>query len=237
MDFNNYNQPMAYGAQSASVSRVSAVLRRVYLLMTGGLLVTAVTALACASSQGFINLFMSNGWMMWALILVEFALVLGISGALNKLTSTAAALLFIAFAIVNGMTFWTLLYAFTSSSIAKTFFIAAGTFGAMAVYGLCTNRDLTRWGNLLIMALFGLIIATLVNLFFKSQGFDTIISFVGVLIFVGLTAWDNQQIKRMAMMAPEDTVWKLAVLGALNLYLDFINMFLYLLRFFGDSRD
>lgn len=237
MNFNDYNQPMAYGAQPASVSRVSAVLKRVYLLMTGGLLVTAVTALACASSQGFINFFMNNDWMMWALILVEFALVLGISGALNKLTSTAAALLFIAFAIVNGMTFWTLLYAFTLGSIAKTFFIAAGTFGAMAVYGLCTNRDLTRWGNLLIMALFGLIIATLVNLFFKSQGLDTIISFVGVLIFVGLTAWDNQQIKRMAMMAPEDTVWKLAVLGALNLYLDFINMFLYLLRFFGDSRD
>lgn len=239
MDYNNYN-PMdaAFQApQADSVSRVSAVMKRVYLLMTIGLLITAFTSYGCASSSSFITFFMNNSWMTWALLLAEFAIVIGVSSGINRLSSPMAALLFLTFAVINGMMFWSIYFTYTFGSIAKTFFITAFTFGAMSIYGFFTTRDLSRWGSILFMALIGLIIASLVNIFMKSGTLDWIVSGIGVLLFVGLTAWDTQQIKRMAVMAPADSIWKLATLGALSLYLDFINMFLYLLRFFGNSRD
>ena len=126
---------------------------------------------------------------------------------------------------------------YAPDSIAKTFFITAGVFGAMSIYGYSTSQDLTKWGSFLVMALIGLIIASLVNIFLHSSTMDWIISGAGVLIFIGLTAWDTQTIKRMAQAAPAESTGKLATIGALNLYLDFINLFLYLLRFFGNSRD
>lgn len=144
-----------------------------------------------------------------------------------------AALLFYVFAVVNGFVLTPVLLVYTSVSIAKTFFITAGVFGAMTVYGYCTSRDLTSWGSFLIMALFGLIIVSVVNMFLGSSGLDLIISCAGVLIFIGLTAWDTQKISRMAAIASADQAGKIATIGALSLYLDFINLFLYLLRFFG----
>ena len=212
-------------------------MKRVYVKMTLGLIVTALVSLFCASSTGYLTFLFNNRWFMWALVIAEFALVFGISGAINRMSSAVATALFYLFAAVNGAMLCTIFLAYSPGSIAKTFFINAGTFGAMSVYGYFTPIDLRRWGSFLFMALIGLIIASLVNIFMHSSTLDWIISIAGVIIFVGLTAWDTQQIKRMAMEMPGEHLGRLATLGALSLYLDFINLFLYLLRFFGNSRD
>lgn len=222
----------------SEVDRVaSGAMKKVYLKMTLGLLVTAFVSMWCAGSAAYLHFMFTNTWFMWVLFGAELLLVLGISAGINKLSSPAATALFYIFALVNGLALSPIFVAYTSESIAKTFFITAGTFGAMSVYGYFTNRDLTRWGTVLFMALIGLIIASVVNIFLHSDGLGWIISIAGVLIFVGLTAWDTQKIKQMAEMMPADQVGRIATLGALNLYLDFINLFLYLLRFFGNSRD
>ena len=231
--YDQYNQPPQY----VSGSLVSNVMKRVYLTMTLGLLITAFTSLFCASSYSVISFFVQNSWAMWVLVIAELGIVFGVSAGINRLSTGTAMALFILFAVINGLMLFPIFYAYTGESIAKTFFITAGTFGAMTIYGYCTNRDLSRWGSILFMALIGLIIASLVNIFVGSDTMGWIISIVGVLIFVGLTAWDTQQIKTMALTAPGAAAGRLAVLGALTLSLDFINMFLYLLRFFGDSRD
>lgn len=213
--------------------RVSQVMKRVYFKMFLALVVTALTALWVSNSPSLIP---SSSSTYIILAIVEIGLVLAISAAIGKMSSTTATLLFFLFAIVNGFTLSIIFLAYSPGSIAKTFFITAGTFGAMSVYGYFTNRDLTKIGSFLIFALFGLIIASLVNIFTHSTTLDWIISFAGVLIFLGLTAWDTQQVKRMAAAAPDDSISKVATLGALSLYLDFINLFLYLLRFFGDRN-
>lgn len=231
--YDQYNQPPQY----VSGSLVSNVMKHVYLTMTLGLLITAFTSLFCANSDSVITFFVQNSWAMWVLVIAELGIVFGVSAGINRLSTGTAMALFILFAVINGLMLFPMFYVYTRVSIAKTFFITAGTFGAMTIYGYCTNRDLSRWGSILFMALIGLIIASLVNIFVGSNTMGWIISVVGVLIFVGLTAWDTQQIKTMALTAPGAAAGRLAVLGALTLYLDFINMFLYLLRFFGDSRD
>ncbi len=235
--FNN-NQNYNNGYDSVALQRtVAGTMKRVYVKMTLGLIVTALVALFCSSSTGYLTFLFNNSWFMWALVIAEFALVFGISGAVNRMSSAAATALFYLFAAVNGAMLCTIFLAYSPGSIAKTFFITAGTFGAMSVYGYFTPNDLSRWGSFLFMALIGLIIASLVNIFMHSSTLDWIISIAGVIIFVGLTAWDTQQIKRMAMEMPGEHLGRLATLGALSLYLDFINLFLYLLRFFGNSRD
>lgn len=232
-DSQAYNA--AWGGQSLE-AHVSRVMKSVYFKMTLALVVTAFVSLFCSSSMSYLYWIAQHSWAMWVLVIAEFGIVIGVSAGINKLSSTTASLLFYLFAVINGLLLAPVFIVYTDTSIAKTFFITAGTFGAMSVYGYFTNRDLTKMGSILIMALFGLIIASLVNIFFHSQGLELVITYAGVLIFVGLTAWDTQQIKRMAQQAPADTAGRLATLGALNLYLDFINLFLYLLRIFGD-RD
>lgn len=221
----------------AVVAHTSQTMKRVYVKMTLALIVTAFVSMWCAGSQAFISFVFANRWAMWGLMLLELGLVIGISAGINKLSNTTASLLFYLFAVVNGAALSPIFIVYTGASLAKTFFITAGTFGAMSVYGYFTKSDLTSIGKILFMALIGLIIASLVNLFMHSSTLDWIISMFGVAIFVGLTAWDTQQIKRMAEEMPEAGVGRLATLGALSLYLDFINLFLYLLRFFGSSRD
>lgn len=216
---------------------VSAVMKRVYIKMTLAMVVTALVALFCANSFAYLNFMVTNSWAMWVLMLAEIGIVIGVSGAINRLTSPVASLLFYLFAVINGLMLAPIFVIYTGVSIAKTFFITAGTFGAMSVYGYFTSKDLTKIGSFLFMALIGLIICSLVNIFMKSDTMGWIISGAGVLIFIGLTAWDTQQIKRMAMASPGFSDGRLATLGALSLYLDFINLFLYLLRFFGSSRD
>ena len=231
---NNYSIPQF---EQSLAQRVSAVMKRVYFKMTLALLVTAFVSMWAAGSDMFLSFIFQNSWSMFALFGVEILLVIAISGAINRLSSAAATALFFLFAVVNGLALSPIFLAYTLTSIAKTFFITAGTFGAMSIYGYFTSNDLSKMGSILIMALFGLIIASIVNIFVNSDGLGWIISIVGVLIFVGLTAWDTQKIKNMAAMAPAGSEGRLATIGALSLYLDFINLFLYLLRFFGASRD
>lgn len=234
MNYNSY--PPEY-VPADFTTRVSATMKRVYVNMTLALVVTAFVSLWCSNSYAFLNFMVANRWAMWALLIAEVGLVLGISAGINKLSTATATLLFYIFAVVNGAALSPIFLAYTGASIAKTFFITAGTFGAMSVYGFVTKSDLSKIGSILFMALIGLIIASVVNMFAHSDTLQWIISIAGVMIFVGLTAWDTQQIKRMAEQMPAAGVGRLAVLGALSLYLDFINLFLYLLRFFGSSRD
>ncbi len=230
----NYN----YSTTPLSVDTyVSSVMKRVYLKMTLGLVVSALVAMFCAGSVGYLQFIANNSWAMWVLLFAELGLVIGISGGINKLSSATASALFYIYAVVNGLALAPIFIVFTGVSIAKTFFITAGTFGGMCAYGYLTSRDLSRFGSFMFMALIGVIIASLVNIFLHSSTMDWIISIAGVAIFIGLTAWDTQQIKRMAALNPSFSAGRIATLGALTLYLDFINLFLYLLRFFGSSRD
>lgn len=231
----NYNQ---YGQQTGQLAAtVSSVMKRVYLKMTLGLIATAVTALAAATSAGYMSFLIGHGWFMWVLIIAWFGVGIGLQGAITKISSGVATLMFYAFAVLNGLMLCTLFYAYSPEAIVKTFFITAATFGAMTIYGYCTSSDLTRFGNFLFYALIGVIIASVVNIFMRSSGLDWIISIVGVLVFIGLTAWDTQQIKRIVAVTPAGMLSRMATLGALNLYLDFVNLFLFLLRIFGGNRN
>lgn len=213
-----------------------ALMRKVYVWMTLALVLTGITAYGVASSPSLMMTIIQTPAIMWGLIIAELAIVIAISAAINRLSLTTATLLFVLYSVLNGATLSLIFAVYTMSSIANVFFITAGSFGVMAAYGYFTKRDLSSWGKLLLMALIGLIIATLVNVFLvKSSGFDLILSYAGVLIFVGLTAYDTQKIKQMLAMQTDmgEGAQKVALLGALSLYLDFINLFLYLLRIFG----
>lgn len=213
-----------------------ALMRKVYVWMTLALVLTGITAFGVASSPGLMMTIFQTPAIMWGLIITELIIVIAISAAINRLSLTTATLLFVLYSVLNGATLSLIFAVYTMSSIANVFFITAGTFGVMAAYGYFTKRDLSSWGKFLLMALIGLIIATLVNVFLvKSSGFDLILSYAGVLIFVGLTAYDTQKIKQMLAMQTDmgEGAQKVALLGALSLYLDFINLFLYLLRIFG----
>lgn len=231
-----YNMPQYGGTDFSLTQRVSAVMKNVFVRMTIGLLVTAFVALI-AYSQGFLMFMAQKPLIMFGLLAAEIGLVIAISAGISRMKSSTALMLFILFAVINGLTLCPIFAIYTGASIAKTFFICAGTFGAMSVYGYTTKSDLSRMGSILFMALIGLIICTVVNLIWPSSGLHWIISLAGVAIFIGLTAWDTQKIKQMAEVMPASSINHLATLGALSLYLDFINLFLYLLRFFGSSRD
>ena len=216
-----------------------ALMRKVFVWMTLALAITGLTAYGVATSPTILSLIFSSKVTFFGLIIAEFALVFAISGAINRLSLSTATLLFILYSVVNGATLSTIFFAFSVATIGKVFFITAGTFGAMALVGYTTKTDLTSMGKLLFMALLGIIIASVVNMFVASSGLDLILSYVGVLVFVGLTAYDTQKIKQMCQSAPDagESAQKLALIGALSLYLDFINLFLYLLRIFGNNRD
>ena len=222
---------------TATSSVLSTVMRKVYVRMFLALVVTAFTALYVASSPALLTTILGSRAIFFGLIIAELAVVFVISGMLHKLSTVTATLLFYLYAILNGVVFSSIFVVYELGSIAYTFFITAGVFGAMSVYGLVTKNDMTRFGSYCVMALFGLIIATVVNIFVASSTLDWIISFVGVALFIGLTAWDTQKIKNAAYEVEPSQMGKLATIGALSLYLDFINLFLYLLRFFGRSND
>ena len=211
------------------------LMRKVYVWMTLALVITGITAYGVANSPGILQAIYTNKILFFGMIIAEFALVIGVSAAINKLSLATATLMFILYSVINGALMSYIFLAYTASSVATVFFITAGTFAAMAVVGDTTKTDLSSMGKYLFMALIGLIIATVVNLFVKSDGMTLILSYIGVLVFVGLTAWDSQKIKQMLLQAPDagEGAQKLALLGALTLYLDFINLFIYLLRIFG----
>ncbi len=222
---------------TTGTSVLSLVMRKVYVRMFFALVVTALTALYVASSPTILATILGSRAIFFGLMIAELAVVFVVSGMLHKLSTTTAVLLFYLYAILNGVVFSSIFVVYELGSIAYTFFITAGVFGAMSVYGLVTKNDMTKFGSYCIMALFGLIIATIVNIFVASSTLDWIISLVGVALFIGLTAWDTQKIKNAAYMTEPSQMGKLATIGALSLYLDFINLFLYLLRFFGRSND
>lgn len=231
---NNYSNN--YSAQALD-TRTSQIMKKVYVKMFLGLLVTALVSWGIAAyQQNFLYYLVQNRWLYWGLFILEIILVLAISSSVRRMKPAVATALFYLFAIVNGAALSLIFVAYSLPSIFKTFLITAGTFGAMSVYGYFTEKDLTKIGTFLRMALWGLIICLVVNLFWANSTLDWIISIAGVLIFIGLTAWDTQQIKNMAEQAPGEAVGSLATIGALTLYLDFINLFIYLLRFFGNRN-
>lgn len=214
------------------------ILSFTYGWMFLALSLTGFISLAIAHFSPLTDLIETNMKLFFVLVIAELVLVFYLSAMINRMSLFSAALCFILYSILNGVTIAPIFLIYTQSSIASTFFITGGTFAAMSLYGFFTKQDLTKWGNILIMALIGLIIATIVNIFIASSSIYWITSFAGVLIFVGLTAFDTQKIKEMNMSGISDleSNQKLAIIGALTLYLDFINLFLYLLRFFGKER-
>lgn len=223
----------------ASKTAQTALFRSVYLWMTLALVITGFVAMYVAKSYTLIEMIAQNSIMFWGLLIAEVALVMYMSARIHRISFTTATLLFIAYSILNGVTLSILFLVYTLSSIATTFFITAGTFGAMALFGYVTKKDLTRIGSLCGMAVIGLIIAMVVNMFLHNSMMDLIISCIGVLVFVGLTAYDSQKIKRMLTgddIEVNETTQKIALMGALTLYLDFINLFIYLLRLFGERK-
>jgi len=236
MNYNELDFNLSNRERELSMSAAFPVLmRKVYVWMTLALALTGFTAYGVATSPGIITALYSNSILLWGLVIAEFAIVFGVSAAINRLSLTTATLLFVLYSVINGALFSSIFLVYTMSSIASVFFITAGTFGVMALVGYTTKKDLSSMGKILFMALIGIIIATIVNIFLKSSGLEMIVSYLGVLIFVGLTAYDTQKIKNMLLMAPDvsEASQKIALLGALNLYLDFINLFIYLLRIFG----
>ena len=240
MNYNDFH----YGAVSQNrdlemQAAFPVLMRKVYTWMTLALVLTGFTAYGVATSPGILTALFSNSALMWGLVIAEFALVFGISAAINRLSLATATLMFVAYSVINGALLSFIFLAYTMESVTSVFFITAATFAVMAVFGYTTKKDLTSIGRMLFMALIGIIIATLVNMFIGSSGLNMIISYVGVLIFIGLTAYDSQKIKEMLAMSGStgEAGQKLALLGALTLYLDFINLFIYLLRIFGQKRD
>jgi hypothetical protein len=205
--------------------------------MALALAVTGLTAWWVATTPSVLQAIYSSRAVMWILLIAEFGLVFAISGAIQRISSSTARLLFFVYAVVNGLTLSFIFLVYTSTSIATTFFITAGTFALMSIFGYVTKSDLTRAGNMLFMVLIGVVLASLVNIFLKSSTLGWIITIAGIIVFVGLVAYDTQKIKQFAQAAYDpETGRKLAVIGALSLYLDFINLFLLLLNLFGGGR-
>ena len=217
----------------------NTLFQQVYGWMAGGLALTGLIAWYVSQSDALLSLVFGNQIVFFGLIIAELALVFGLSWGLTRMTATMATGAFLLYAALNGVTMAFIFLVYTNESIASTFLVTAGTFGAISMYGYTTKRDLTSWGTYLFMALIGLILASLVNLFLQSSAIYWITTYAGVLIFVGLTAYDTQKIKELsARIDARDTenFQKMAIMGALRLYLDFINLFLYLLRILGKRR-
>lgn len=240
MDYNNYQspqQPPSFLESSAVQTQTNSILKRVYVRMFIGLLISAFVSLGVASSAEAINFIFGNRVVFWIMLIAMFAMAFIIPARLYKMRSGTVLLLFFLFSALMGAWLAPIFIYYKLGTIVYTFFITAGTFGAMSVYGYFTKSNLDKMGTFLIMALFGIIILSLVNIFLKSSSMEWIISIVGLLIFIGLTAFDTQQVKRLAASNPEPQLAdKLATMGAMNLYLDFINLFLFILRIFG-GRD
>ncbi len=221
--------------------QVNAFVRGVYNWMAIGLGLTALTAFFVAGSETLLRLIFGNPVVFFGLIIGELALVWSLAARVHRMQAGTATNLFILYAVLNGATLSVIFLRYTMSSIASTFVVCAATFLAMSIYGWTTKKDLTSWGSFLFMGLIGIIIASLVNIFVRSSAMAMIISYVGVLIFVGLTAYDTQKIKAMAMAQPAGldaaVIRKGSILGALTLYLDFVNLFLMLIHILGGSRD
>jgi len=221
----------------ATAERVTAFLRAVYGWMCAGLVVTGVVAWLVASSPALLQVLLGNYLLVIGLFIGQLALVFFLSARAHTLAPSTATAVFLGYAALTGITLSVLVLAYTGASIATTFMVTAGMFGALAFYGTTTSRSLAGVGQFMFMGLIGLILASIVGLFWHSDALQFLISVVGVIVFTGLTAWDAQRLKQMALEIPRDRVGSYAIVGALALYLDFLNLFLFLLRFLGDRRE
>jgi len=232
----SWNQP-SYADVTVSDERVGAFLSKVYGWMFAGLLITSGTAVAVASSPTLIETLILNRFLIMLLFFGQLGLVIFLSARVHKMEPVTAAALFILYSAMVGVTTSVILLVYTAASIASTFIITAGMFGAMALFGTVTKRSLAGWGQFLFMGLIGLILAMIVGIFWQNDALQFVISVVGVVVFTGLTAWDAQRLKQMAVVLPDGRTGTYAVVGALSLYLDFINLFFFLLRLMGGRRN
>jgi FtsH-binding integral membrane protein len=219
-------------------NNITIYLTRVYNWMALALFITGLVAYYAATSEQVKNLIFTSKFIFYGLIIGELLLVVYLSRAIQKISQNTAIMVFLLYAILNGLTMSVIFMIYTTSSIASTFYITAGTFGVMSLYGYYTKNDLTKIGNLAMMGLIGIIIASIVNMFFQNDMMGWIITYLGVAIFVGLTAYDTQKLKEIGANGFKngESMEKIAIMGALTLYLDFINLFLFLLRIFGNRR-
>lgn len=222
--------------QTSTAVAANTLIRSVYIWMCTALLLTGATATLVAGSPKIMEIVYSSNMFFWGLLIAQFGLVWAISAKVASFSLPTLSGLFMLYSVLTGVTFSVFFLAFTSESIASTSFITAGTFAVMSLYGYFTKSDLTKLGNLLLMALIGIIIASVVNIFLKSETMYWIVTYVGVVIFVGLIAYDTQKIKALAQAEENEMTQKLAICGALSLYLDFINLFIMLLRIFGQRK-
>ncbi|MBQ3585807.1 MAG: Bax inhibitor-1/YccA family protein [Synergistaceae bacterium] len=235
-----YGSYTPYAAGIGTVEAVNALFRKVYQYMALGLILTSLTAWITASTPALLRMFYSSLTPLIIVAVAELGLVIYLSATIAKHSASISLLLFGIYSVLNGITCSAVLLVYTQESVYTAFLSTAGMFGAMSVYGIYTKRDITSWGSFLHMGLWGLIIAMVINLFVGSSAAETVISVIGIIVFMGLTAYDTAKIKALAEgaeMSDDETAGKIAVMGALELYLDFINLFLYLLRLFGKRRD
>jgi FtsH-binding integral membrane protein len=233
-----YDQaPNLAGFSTALADRATDFLTLVYGWMCAGLAITAAAAWYVASSPAIIHAISTNGALFWTLAITQIALVFVLSARVQQLSSSTAALLFVVYAIVTGATLSFVLRVFTGESVAGTFLVTAGTFAGLTIYGNVTKRDLGAFGQFVFMGLLGLILTSVVGVFWHSGALQFALSVLGVAIFSGLTAYDTQRLKLMAFNVPADHAPSYAIVGPLALYLDFTNLFLFLLRFMGERRD
>ncbi|HXG58609.1 MAG TPA: Bax inhibitor-1/YccA family protein [Thermoanaerobaculia bacterium] len=229
-------QPAWISAGVDTIARERAFFRSVYAWMFGGLLLTALASFWVVVSQPMQQLIFGNRAMIWVLFFAELGLVFFLSAAIQRISAGAAAAAFLVFSLLNGLSLSAIFFVYTHASIVQAFVSAAAMFGAMSIYGFVTRRDLTSWGSFFFMGLIGIVICSIVNIFLRSGGLSFVISVVGVFVFLGLTAWDTQKLKHYAQVEGGMRE-NLAIIGALALYLDFINLFILLLRLFGGRRD
>jgi FtsH-binding integral membrane protein len=222
-------------SQAEVLVRQNTLIRQVYAWMGLGLAITAIMSLVMVSSPLLYKAIVTNRPLFYGLMIGELALVFTLSAAVNRLSNTVATLLFLGYSLLNGVTLSIIFLVYTAESIGSTFVVTAAMFGAMSVYGYVTKKDLTSWGSFLFMGLIGVVIASVVNIFLRSDSVSWVVSAIGVIVFTGLTAYDTWKLKELAAAGHEGR--KPAILGALTLYLDFINLFLMLLRFMGGRRD
>ena len=226
-------------SQAMTQEKVSSLFKNMYMQMASALALTGVTAFVLSESASFMAYLIYNPWLWWVCMLAEVGVVLFLSARVMKMSTNMATLMFVLYSMLTGVTLSTIFLVYQMETIATTFFVTAGTFFAMSLVGYFTKTDLTKMGSMLRMLLIGLIIATVVNIFVASSALYWITTYVGIIIFVGLIAYDTQKIKEIFYKhgSVDESGYKLALMGALTLYLDFINLFIYLLRFFGGSRD
>ena len=216
---------------------LAAFLRGVYGWMCGGLAITAATAWLIASSPAIATAIISNPFLFWGLAIAQLAIVFTLSARVDRMAGGTASALFVVYSALTGVTLSFILLLYTGTSVASTFVVAGGMFGALALYGTVTRRNLSGLGQFFFMGLIGLLLASFVGMFWHNDGLQFMISLVGVVVFAGLTVYDAQRLKSMAFATNAGAVSAATIVGALALYLDFINLFLYLLRFLGNRRD